>query len=76
MLASGNINGRKMMTTEFNELNEALKMAVDGADGDAEMFAFLLTAPIAGWLGQGMLDEDTALSAIQLLHQLHPNVTV
>lgn len=64
------------MTNELIELNEALKLAIERADGDAEKFAFLLTAPLAGWMMQGMLDKETATEAIRLLHQLHPNVTV
>lgn len=65
-----------MTTGHMNELNEALALAVRNSDGNAQMFAFLLTAPLAGWMGQGMLDEGTAMAAIKLLHQLHPNVKV
>jgi len=53
-----------------------LRLAVEGANGDAEMFAFLLTASLAGWMMQGMLDENVSSEAIRLLHQLHPNVGV
>lgn len=64
------------MTIKLIELNDALRLAVEDANGDAEMFAFLLTAPLAGWMMQGMLDEDVSSEAIRLLHRLHPNVSV
>lgn len=60
----------------MKQLNDALKLAVEGAEGDAELFALLLTAPIAGWMTQGLLDEVVAAQAIALLHQLHPNVQI
>ena len=58
------------------ELNAALKLALQHSDGDPEAFAFHLTAPLAGWMGQGLLDEETAVKAIDLLHKLHPHFTV
>jgi len=60
----------------MQQLNDALKLAVEQAQGDAELFALLLTAPLAGWMVQGFLDEDVASKAIGLLHQLHPNVRI
>ncbi len=64
------------MTKKMKELNDALKLVLDGAEGAPDMFAFLLTAPLAGWMAQGMLDEDSAMAAIGLLHRLHPSVQV
>lgn len=64
------------MTKKLNELYDALRLAVANADGDAEKFAFFLAAPLASWMSRGMLDEDATLAEIQLLHQLHPNVSV
>lgn len=58
----------------MQKLNDALKLAVEQSDGDAQLFALLLTAPLAGWMVQGFLDEDVASRAIALLHQLHPDV--
>jgi hypothetical protein len=66
--------GEKMTT--MSELNEALKVAVADAEGDPEMFALLLTAPLASWMLRGMIDSHIAAEAIRLLHKLHPNVTV
>ena len=64
------------VTNRLIELNDALKLAVEGAEGNAEKFALLLTAPLSGWMMQGMLEEEVSLEAIRLLHQLHPNVSV
>lgn len=63
--------GKNMQTESMKELNEALVLALHHSDGNAEAFAFHLTAPLAAWMAQGMLDEDIAMSAIRLLHQLH-----
>jgi hypothetical protein len=60
----------------MNELNDALKLALESSNGNPEAFAFYLTAPLAGWMTQGMIDADTALEAIRLLHQLHPSISV
>ena len=65
-----------MTTQQMTQLNDALALALHHSDGNAEAFAFHLTAPLAGWMAQGMLNEDTAMAAIKLLHQLHPNVKV
>ena len=62
------------MTQHMTHLNEALALALLHSDGNAQAFAFHLTAPLAAWMAQGMLDEDTAMEAIKLLHQLHPNL--
>lgn len=61
--------------TIADKLNSDLKLAVTDAEGDPQRFAFLLTASLASWMAQGMLDQDTAMQAIRLLHKLHPNVT-
>jgi len=58
------------------ELNRALVIALTNSSGNAQSFAFHLTAPLAAWSGQGFLDEGTAMAAISLLHQLHPDVKV
>lgn len=65
-----------MRTESMKALNEALALALHHSAGNAEAFAFHLTAPLAAWIGQGMLDEDIAMSAIRLLHQLHPSFKV
>lgn len=65
-----------MSTESMTALNEALALALHHSDGNAEEFALYLTAPLAAWMEQGMLDKDIAMSAIRLLHQLHPNVKV
>lgn len=52
-------------------LNEALARNVDQAEGDAEMFAFLLTSTLAAFGSQGLLDGGSATRAIELLHKLH-----
>ncbi|CAN7781128.1 hypothetical protein LJR296_008011 [Cupriavidus necator] len=63
-----------MTTQHMTQLNDALALALHQSDGNAQAFAFHLTAPLAAWMAQGLLDEDTAIEAIELLHQLHPNV--
>ena len=52
-------------------LNQALARNVDQAEGDAEMFAFLLTSTLAAFSAQGLLDDKAATRAIELLHELH-----
>lgn len=52
-------------------LNEALARNVDQAEGDAEMFAFLLTSTLAAFNAQGLLDDKSSTRAIELLHELH-----
>lgn len=64
------------MTQMMVELNTALQSALLESEGNPEMFAFLLTAPLAAWMADGRLDEETALEAIRLLHQLHPTVKI
>lgn len=55
----------------WKRLNEALARNVDQAEGDAEMFAFLLTSTLAAFGSQGLLDDKAAIRAIKLLHELH-----
>lgn len=55
----------------WKRLNEALVRNVDLAEGDAEMFAFLLTSTLAAFGSQGLLDDKAATRAIELLHELH-----
>lgn len=57
-------------------LNEALKMALENADGNAEAFVFYFTATLAGFQGQRMLNENVVMQSIRLLHQLHPSISV
>lgn len=58
-------------TGAWQRLNEALARNVDQAEGDAEMFAFLLTSTLAAFGAQGLLDDKASTRAIELLHQLH-----
>lgn len=60
----------------MSKLNEGLKIALAQAGGDAEGFAFHLTAVLGAWMGEGGLDEDVAWATIQLLHQLHPSISI
>jgi len=55
----------------WQRLNEALARNVQQAEGDAEMFAFLLTSTMAAFNAQGLLDDKAATRAIELLHELH-----
>lgn len=55
----------------WQRLNEALARNVQQAEGDAEMFAFLLTSTLAAFNAQGLLDDKAATRAIELLHELH-----
>jgi hypothetical protein len=55
----------------WQRLNEALVRNVDQAEGDAEMFAFLLTSTLAAFNAQGLFDDKASTRAIELLHQLH-----
>jgi hypothetical protein len=64
------------MVTFKDELNNALKLAVATADGDSQMFALLLTAPLASWMLQGTIDYKTGTEAIRLLHELHPRIHI
>ncbi len=52
-------------------LNDALTSNVQFAEGDPEMFAFLLTSTLASFSAQGLLEEVYATRAIELLHDLH-----
>ncbi len=61
---------------EMPMLNEALQVATLHAEGDPQMFALMLTAPIAAWMLAGAIDENVAMEAIDLLHQLHPGVQI
>ena len=67
------LSKKKSQMTEFNR---ALDVALIHSAGNAELFAFHLTAPLAGWMAQGLLQERTAKAAISLLHQLHPAIKV
>ncbi|NYE62466.1 hypothetical protein FHW58_003681 [Duganella sp. 1224] len=58
------------------QLNEALKTAVENADGNAEVFALYLGASIAGFMTQKMLNEDIAMQAVKFLHELHPSISI
>lgn len=64
-------NDRSML-----QLNEALAMALENAEGDPQAFAFYLSAALAGFMGQRMLNEHVAMQSIRLLHQLHPSISV
>ena len=52
-------------------LNDALIRNVQYAEGDPEMFAFLLTSTLAAFSAQGLLDDGYATRAIELLHEPH-----
>ncbi len=52
-------------------LDEALARNVQQAEGDPEMFAFLLTSTLAAFNSQGLFDDKASTRAIELLHQLH-----
>ena len=55
----------------WQRLNEALARNVDQAEGDPDMFAFLLTSTLGAFNAQGLLDDKAATRAIELLHELH-----
>lgn len=55
----------------WQRLNEALARNVAQAEGDAEMFAFLLTSTLAAFNAQGLIDDKASTLAIELLHELH-----
>lgn len=61
---------------EMKKLDRALAIALNYAEGDEQAFAFQLSAAIAGWMSQNMLTEKTALASIELLHRLHPDISV
>lgn len=61
---------------QMPELDRALELALMHSAGNAEAFAFHLTAPLAGWMSQGFLRKETATAAIRLLHQLHLAIKV
>lgn len=67
---------RAILDASLAQVNAALELAVAHAAGDAEAFVFQLSAALAGWMGQGMLDEHVASKSIQMLHQLHPSIVV
>lgn len=66
----------EILDASLAQVNAALELAVAHAAGDAEAFVFQLSAALAGWMGQGMLDKQIATKSIQMLHQLHPSISV
>lgn len=60
----------------MSKLNEGLKIALALAGGDAEAFAFQLTATLGAYMGEGGLEDEVAWPAIKLLHQLHPSISL
>jgi len=60
----------------MSQLNLALKIALESAEGDAQAFAFYLCAGLAAFQGQRMLNSTVAMESIRLLHQLHPRISV
>lgn len=58
------------------QLNEALKIALENARGDAEAFAFYLASGLAVFMSQGKLNENVGMQSIRMLRQLHPTLVV
>lgn len=69
-------DSRESSTKEMVQMNHALTIAVAHANGDAEAFAFHLSAALDGWMSQDMLDADTAMASIRLLRRLHPSISI
>lgn len=69
-------DSRESSTREMVQMNHALTIAVAHANGDAEAFAYHFSAALAEWMSRDMLDADTAMASIRLLHRLHPSITV
>lgn len=58
----------------MNELNMALKQALELSKGEPKAFAFYLAESVASWTAQGMIDKKTGIEATAALHKLHPNI--
>ena len=54
------------------DLEKALAIAVHDSDGDPQLFAYLLSAPLNAWIQAGLLNKEVGEDAIQLLRKLHP----
>ena len=54
------------------DLEKALAIAVHNSDGDPQLFAYLLSAPISAWMQAGLLNKEVGEDVIQLLRKLHP----
>jgi hypothetical protein len=65
-----------MTTQQMADLNRALAVALDHSNGNAQALVFHLTAPLAGWMCQGLLDQNITTAVIKLLHQLHPDIKI